>query len=112
MASKLEWWNMKTDEDCKKVIGKIVYEHYNPRRCGKVLDCWISEGYVNLPGDRRISIGPQPYAKVKWLKTTQKYPDQVSEIQLSHLNDFTALMLDHKKKYDNHLKRYEEALML
>jgi hypothetical protein len=109
MANKLEWWKIETEEDCKKVIGKIVYEHYTPSRVGKVIDCGMGEAFMDLP-QGRISMGAQPVAKVKWLKQTKKYPDQITEIQLSRLNDFTALMLDHKRKYDNHLKTYERIL--
>ena len=112
MARKLEWWKIETNDDCSKMVGRIVYEHYTPTRVGRIIECYMGNVRYQLPGGRYFDKGPEPIAKVKWLKQTKKYPEPITEISLSSCNDFEALIEDHKKKYENHLETYKKVLYL
>jgi len=38
---KIEWWKIKTNKQCKEIIGEIVYEPYTPSRVGKIIDAYM-----------------------------------------------------------------------
>ena len=102
--TKLKWWEIENNDQAKTMIGSIVYEAYTPSRVGKVIDCWLEHPYGRGHA--------MPVAKVKWLRQTKKYPDPVSEVLLHALNDFEALIEDHRRKYKKHKKVLDEVKTL
>ena len=97
MSASIQWWKIKTQADCSKMIGKIVYEPYAPAKCGKIVDCWIHE-----PSGRAM-----PCAAIKWLKD-----EHTSNRGLLGMGDLELLVEDHQKKINTHLKRIKELKKL
>lgn len=83
-------------------VGDIVYEAYVPQNPGRIIEI--------LPHD------PDDYfipVKVRWLKEKKgkSYVGHGKETECStqSLNDFSALVEDHKRKYNNQSKLLKEA---
>ena len=111
---KLAWYDIKTDEQAKEYIGVAVYEPYTVQRVGKIIDCYLEtkEYQKEIYAGHCISMRYDVWAKVKWLKQTQKYPDQITEVPLQHLQDYETLIEDHRRKYEKHQAILEEVRRL
>ena len=92
-------------------VGDIVYEPYEAKKPGKVIE--ILKGATGEELVKRFpdDFGSFPYAGdyavVKWIKP--KREKETSVVRFNHLNSFTDLIADHKKKYENHLKVLAEV---
>jgi hypothetical protein len=95
MAERFPFWEIKTDKDCKKFIGKIAYEAYTPSKVGKIVDCF-------LLGKKIIAMCSVKMLKDKSIVTTQ----------LAYLNDYEKLTETTERKATNHRKQLEKAKKL
>lgn len=82
------------------LVGKLVYQAYVPQQPGKIVE---DLGYPMTPAKRRSSF---KNVKVKWLngKTTTE--------SVAILNDFEALVDDHKRKYEKFSAKAEQLKSL
>jgi len=80
--------------DDGEVIGKLVYEAFSPQKPAKII-AEVSRRAV-------LKIGsPERHVQVKFLD------GKVKEVPLSFLNDFEALISDHRKKLETHTSKLE-----
>jgi hypothetical protein len=83
------------DENEKILVDKLVYKAYSPAKCGKVIE---DMGWHTPQGMRRAC----RIIKVKWINGT------VTQELAYVLNDYEALVEDHRKKYEKFSKVVEE----
>jgi hypothetical protein len=90
-----------TLRDDKELVGKRVYENYSPAKAGVITEIVHPVGSPKpvrgLSGTEGMT-QPRIFAdvKVKWLNGTTEV------VSTSRLNDFDALIEDHKKKLRTH----------
>lgn len=82
-------------------IGTLVYKPYEPASCGKVVETRGFDRYADgSKSDAELVV-------IKWLK------DGTRSIQSTlHLNDFGALVEEHKRKYEKHSATLEKLKAL
>lgn len=86
-------------DNVERIVGKLVYKTYTPQRCGKVIE---DLGRVILPPHSR----PTRVVVVKWIDGKH---DQVA---VHHLQDFEALIANHRTKFERHSKTAERLRQL
>ena len=90
MAKYVSEMRMKGTDIPEVPVGTLVYAPYGAQNPGKVIE---DLGYEEVDGRAHYRL-----VRVKWSNETE------TTISAAELNDFSALIEDHKKKLRRHIK--------
>lgn len=85
--------------DDSEVVGKLVYFPYSPAKCGKIVK------------DLGLQDAPNPKIKRRMV-VVRDLKGNESEVPLSYLNDYEALLLDHQQKAARHQKVVDQLKLI